>query len=312
MEHSPIGMLIADLNGVWGYTKLALQQMLGYTAEEFRALPPGGPSDPEDWKASKQRWQRLLTGEIAYYDITRRFKHKDGHWIWTHGAVSLLRDEEGAPQNLVSQIESLEARKPAEETLAEERERLRITLASISDAVITLNAQTQVTYLNAAAEALLGLDLKAVENRRVHEVIHLVDPESSKTAANLIGQSEALNDAAGHAAGDAMLKKVAETCRSTVRSLDTVARLGGDEFAILLDNCAEERAQLIGNQLAKALNALEIEWLGSHYSIGASMGISMCTMDMVSEKDWLQSADDACYRAKREGRGQLLFAARHI
>jgi PAS domain S-box-containing protein len=97
MEHSPIGMLIADLNGVWGYTNLALQQMLGYTAEEFRALPPGGPSDPEDWKASKQRWQRLLTGEIAYYDITRRFQHKDGHWIWTHVAVSLLRDEEGAP-----------------------------------------------------------------------------------------------------------------------------------------------------------------------------------------------------------------------
>ena len=42
MEHSPIGMLIASLDSVWGYTNIALQQMLGYTAEEFRALPPGG------------------------------------------------------------------------------------------------------------------------------------------------------------------------------------------------------------------------------------------------------------------------------
>ncbi len=48
MEHSPIGMLIADLNGVWGYTNRALQTMLGFNAAEFRALPSGGPSDPED------------------------------------------------------------------------------------------------------------------------------------------------------------------------------------------------------------------------------------------------------------------------
>ncbi len=47
MEHSPIGMLIFDLNGIWTYTNIALQQMLGYTAKEFRALPPGGPGKAE-------------------------------------------------------------------------------------------------------------------------------------------------------------------------------------------------------------------------------------------------------------------------
>jgi diguanylate cyclase (GGDEF)-like protein len=116
---------------------------------------------------------------------------------------------------------------------------------------------------------------------------------------------KALNDAAGHAAGDAMLRKVADACRATVRSSDTVARLGGDEFAVVLDNCAEERANLIGNQLLKALNCLEIEWLGSRYHVGASIGLAMCTMDMADEKAWLQAADDACYSAKRQGRGQL-------
>ena len=410
MEHSPIGMLIADLTGVWGYTNIALQKMLGYTSEEFRALPPGGPSDPEEWKESKTRWGRLLSGEIEFYDIARRFRHKDGRWIWTHVAVSLLRDEEGLPLHLIAQVESLEARQRAEEKLAQERERLKITLESINDAVITTDAQARITYLNAAAESLLGLNLAAVETRRVDEVIHLVDPGSSKSATNLMGQSalhgkvfkreqpcllhrsdgtvcyvadtvspvlnsaglvsgmvivlrdatldvdrardlqyramhdpltglsnrtefehqlgaafkrarhlnrpatvmaidldrfKALNDAAGHAAGDAMLRKVADACRATVRSSDTVARLGGDEFAVVLDNCAEERANLIGNQLLKALNCLEIEWLGSRYSVGASIGLAMCTMDMTDEKAWLQAADDACYSAKREGRGQL-------
>jgi diguanylate cyclase (GGDEF)-like protein/PAS domain S-box-containing protein len=413
MEHSPIGMLIADLTGVWGYTNIALQQMLGYTAEEFRALPSGGPSDPQDWKESKTDWGRLVTGEIEAYDITRRFQHKNGSWIWTHVAMSLLRNEEGLPLHLIAQIESLEARQRAEEKLAQERERLKITLESINDAVITTDAQTHITYLNGAAESLLGLKLNAVAGRRVDEVIHLMDPESAKSAANLIGQSalhgkvfkreqacllhrpdgtvcyvadtvspvlnatglvggmvivlrdatldvdrardlqyramhdpltglsnrtefenhltaafkrahhlnrpaavlaidldrfKAINDAAGHAAGDAMLRKVADACRNTVRSSDTVARLGGDEFAILLDNCAEERASVIGHRLLNALNPLEIEWDETRYSVGASIGLAMCIVGMANEKTWLQTADDACYDAKRKGRGRLQSA----
>ena len=137
---SGVGMLISDLNGVWAYTNIALQRMLGYTAEEFRALPPGGPSKAEDWQKSEARWSRLLSGEIDSYDIARSFRHKDGHWVWTQVAVSVLRDEEGVPIHLIAQIESLEARRRTEEKLAEERERLRITLQSIDDAVITTDA----------------------------------------------------------------------------------------------------------------------------------------------------------------------------
>jgi diguanylate cyclase len=412
MEHSPIGMLISDLNGVWAYTNIALQQMLGYTAEEFRALPPGGPSKTEDWQESEARWKRLLRGEIDSYNIARSFQHKDGHWVWTQVAVSVLRDEEGLPIHLIAQIESLEARRRTEEKLAEERERLKITLQSIDDAVITTDAQTHITYINAAAEALLGLDMKAVEGRRVDEVIHLVDPQSSKAAANLIGQCalhgtvfrreracllirtdgtfcyvtdivspvlettgvvsgmvivfhdetldvdrardlqhramrdpltglsnraefeerlrtvfgkarhldrpaalmaidldrfKAVNDAAGHAAGDAVLRKVAAACQLTVRSSDVVARLGGDEFAVILDNCTEDRAADIGRQLLRVLNPLELEWEGSRYTIGASIGLAV-NRDMADEKSWLDAADKACYIAKRDGRGLLRIA----
>jgi diguanylate cyclase (GGDEF)-like protein/PAS domain S-box-containing protein len=413
MEHSPIGMLISDLNGIWTYSNLALQEMLGYTQEEFRALPPGGPSKAEDWKESETRWRRLLTGEIDFYKTVRSFRHKDGHWVWTHVAVSILRDDEGSPIHLIAQMESLEARQRADENLADERERLKITLQSISEAVITTDANTRITYINAAAESLLGLDLQAVENRRVDEVIHLMDPQSSKAAANLIGQSalhgkvfrreqacllhrpdgtvcyvtdvvspvldstghvsglvivfhdatldvdrardlqhramndpltglsnradfeqrlrtvfekahqlnrpaavlaidldrfKAVNDTAGHAAGDAVLCKAAEMCRLTVRSSDTVARLGGDEFAIILDNCAAERANTIGRQVLRALNPLEIEWEGSNITVGASVGLALSTPDMPDQKAWLKAADEACYFAKREGRGRLRIA----
>jgi diguanylate cyclase len=189
LEHSPIGMLVSDLDGIWGYTNRALQQMLGYSAEEFRSLPPGGPSTEDDWRSSEKRWGQLFRAETEFYDVVRSFRHKAGHWVWTHVAVSVLRDEDGRPQNLIAQIESLEARKSAEEKLAAERERLRITLGSISDAVITTDGAMRIGYVNAAAEVLLGLDAKAAEGRRVDEVLYLMDPQSSKAAANLIGQS---------------------------------------------------------------------------------------------------------------------------
>jgi diguanylate cyclase len=410
MEHSPVGMLIADLNGIWGYTNLALQEMLGYSAQELRAMPPGGPSKPDDWKESHARWGRLVSGEIEFYNTVRCFQHKDGHWVWSHVAVSLLRDEGGKPQNLIAQLESLETRRRTEEKLAAERETLTITLQSISDAVITTDADSRITYINTAAEALLGLDIGAVEGRRVDEVIYLMDPKSSRAAANLIAQSalhatvirreqpcllhrsdgtscyvtdvvspvrdstgnltgmvivfrdatqemerarelrqratydaltglmnraefdvrlrsaftkarhltrpaallaidldrfKAVNDTAGHAAGDAVLRKVAEVCRMMVRSSDTIARLGGDEFAVIVENCAHESAAHLAQKILQALNPLEITWEGSRYAVGASIGLAMTTMPLADEKTWLAAADSACYTAKREGRGRL-------
>lgn len=411
MAHSPIGMLIAEINGRWTYTNLALQKMLGYSEAELRDMPPGGPSKLDDWKEGKVRMDRLIAGEIDYYDIARCFRHKDGRWIWTHVAVSLTRDDDGSPLHVIAQIESLEARHLAEQKLAAERERLTTTLGAISDAVITTDADTHITYINPAAQSLLGLELEAVANRKVYEVIHLIDPRTSKSAANLISQSavhgkilrrelpcqlhrpdgtvcwvcdvvspvvdssggvsgmvivfrdasdevvrsrdlqhramhdsltglsnriefnerlreiflkshhlnrpaaiiavdldrfKAVNDSGGHAAGDAILRKVAEACRGAVRSTDIVARLGGDEFAIILDNCSDPNANQIARQLLQALNPLVIDWDGQTYSVNASLGIAMISEQMTDETAWLESADKACYQAKKSGRGQLI------
>jgi diguanylate cyclase len=413
MAHSPIGMLIAELDGRWTYTNLALQKMLGYSEAEFQAMPPGGPSKTDDWKDSKSRLEELSSGKIDHYDIARRFRHQDGHWLWTHVAVSITRDEDGSPLHIIAQIESLEARQLAEKSLAIERERLTTTLGAISDAVITTDADTRITYINAAAQTLLSLKLTDVANRKLYEVIHLVDPRTSKSAANLIGQGalhgtvlrreqpcllhrpdgtvcwvsdvvspivdstggvsgmvivfrdasaevirdrdlqhramhdsltglsnriafqerlreaflksrhlnrpaaviavdldrfKAVNDTGGHAAGDAILRQVAEACRGAVRHSDTVARLGGDEFAVILENCGAGNADQIARQLLQALNPLAIDWDGQSYSVNASLGLAMTCNDMADEKAWLESADKACYQAKKDGRSQLVSA----
>jgi PAS domain S-box-containing protein len=74
------------------------------------------------------------------------------------------------------------ARQRAERELAAERERLRITLASIGDAVISTDAEGRVTYLNPVAEALTGWTQDEAEGRPLPDVFHLVDEQTRQTA----------------------------------------------------------------------------------------------------------------------------------
>jgi diguanylate cyclase (GGDEF)-like protein/PAS domain S-box-containing protein len=119
---------------------------------------------------------------------------------------------------------------------------------------------------------------------------------------------KAVNDGGGHAAGDAVLRRVAEVLRSFVRNKDTVARLGGDEFAVVLEKATPERARAVAFQIQRALNPLLVEWNDKTYAVGASLGVATISQDYESIAAWMAAADSACYEAKRSQRGQGRFA----
>src|SRR6202041_449110 len=136
---------------------------------------------------------------------------------------------------------------------------------------VTLDVdRTRDLQHRAMRDPLTGVSNRAEFEERLRTVFgrarHLDRPAA--VMAIDLDRFKAVNDAAGHAAGDAVLCKVAEACRLGLRSSDIVGRLGGDEFAIILDNCAEERVKQIGHQLLQALNPLEIEWGGARYTTG--------------------------------------------
>ncbi|WP_210168438.1 PAS domain S-box protein [Devosia sp. Leaf420] len=111
-----------------------------------------------------------------------------------------------------------------------------------------------------------------------------------------------VNDTAGHAAGDALLKQVAETIRGACRGHDLAARLGGDEFAVLLEDCPMPNGKLVGQKIVRAIGSLIFSWNGRDYRIGASVGVAAITPDAKSPADCLSEADAACYAAKAQGR----------
>jgi diguanylate cyclase (GGDEF)-like protein/PAS domain S-box-containing protein len=121
-----------------------------------------------------------------------------------------------------------------------------------------------------------------------------------------------INDARGHATGDALLRYAAERLSKLVRSGDTVARIGGDEFVVLLAQlghdsfAATEAALTVAEKIRQALSeTFEIE--GQSYTSSASIGVSLLPKAGQTAHDLLREADTAMYRAKAGGRNGVAF-----
>ena len=118
-----------------------------------------------------------------------------------------------------------------------------------------------------------------------------------------------VNDTVGHAAGDYLLRQVAERLVHAVREdVDTVARLGGDEFTVLLPGLVtdQELADLAGRVQGALARPYRIN--GEEASIGVSIGIARYPQDGESADEILHNADSAMYQSKHPGHsGFALF-----
>ena len=116
------------------------------------------------------------------------------------------------------------------------------------------------------------------------------------------------NDLLGHAAGDELLRQVAERMRGLIGVNDIMARLGGDEFAIIQNRTEQPAGSArLAERLIEVLSD-PFDLCGSTATVGASIGICICEpgADMEGAR-LLQRADLALYRAKSEGRGNYQF-----
>jgi diguanylate cyclase (GGDEF)-like protein len=113
---------------------------------------------------------------------------------------------------------------------------------------------------------------------------------------------KAVNDRHGHAAGDALLKAVADALTAHVRASDVVARLGGDEFGVLLWNLGPAQASVKARDLEQVIAAVAVEHDAAQLSVGASAGLVALTGSATSAQ-MIDAADRAMYARKKERRG---------
>jgi diguanylate cyclase (GGDEF)-like protein len=144
------------------------------------------------------------------------------------------------------------------------------------------------------AAALIG------ERRRVARplAVAMVDLDAFK----------AVNDRAGHAAGDRVLAGVAACCREGLREGDVIGRLGGDEFAILLPGATLADAMAVAERIRVALAAAAGTAALAGQTVTLSIGLALRAPDEPAVDPALERADRALYAAKAAGGDRIVSA----
>ena len=115
-----------------------------------------------------------------------------------------------------------------------------------------------------------------------------------------------INDTYGHLAGDAVLRRVANTFHSIVRECDHVGRYGGEEFLLILPNSPVAGAVEMAERIREAVSRIEFYNDGNEFSITISIGVAECQSVEESMEAILGRADGALYQAKAAGRDQVM------
>jgi diguanylate cyclase (GGDEF)-like protein/PAS domain S-box-containing protein len=410
--------------GVWDHDIRKDDMFYSPMWRKMRGIPKGEYVDPaqelwlqrlhpDDAKRIKAIVKKQDSGEDGYDTLEYRERHRDGHYIWILSRGKPVEwDRDGKPIRTVGTDTDITRLKAVEAELADEKERLRVTLESIGDGVICADAEEKIIFMNPVAEhmtgwgeseamgrtlaevfvakseatgepaadpvaaclqnssictinddvvlasrdgigrgvsgtaspvrteeghtigavlvfkditetqelqralahsanhdALTGLPNRAAFTRALSEAHRQADVELRSHALCFIDldRFKPVNDAAGHAAGDALLQKVAQVIRRTCRSHDMAARLGGDEFVVLLADCTLGNARAVAEKVVDSIAKLDFVWNAVKYSIGASAGVAMIKADV--NQDALAEADAACYAAKAAGRGRVATSA---
>jgi diguanylate cyclase (GGDEF)-like protein/PAS domain S-box-containing protein len=179
------------------------------------------------------------------------------------------------------------------------------TIWTIEDVTAAREQREKLTW-RASHDALTGLLNRAAFERLLDAAVANAATQPFSALFIDLDRFKQVNDTAGHAAGDALLRDIAQVLAAELRKSDVVARLGGDEFAVLLPACPPPQAQTLADALCSAVQQYRLRWEGQHYGVGASVGL-VAAVDgrFATAADVLRAADAACYSAKRRGRSRV-------
>lgn len=179
-----------------------------------------------------------------------------------------------------------------------------LVVVSFSMAALSSEQQTRALRVVATRDDLTGLlNRKAFLDLAAEQ---LADRAITGASGALIladlDHFKAVNDTYGHAAGDAALRRFADSCTATVRTTDLVGRYGGEEFVLLMPGASAERAELVAGEISRRLadgsgaDGLEMPT--------ASYGIATYDAGTSNVDNLIAEADAALYLAKSLGRNR--------
>jgi diguanylate cyclase (GGDEF)-like protein len=146
-------------------------------------------------------------------------------------------------------------------------------------------------------------DTELERARRAHQPLSLIVGD--------LDRFKRINDAHGHAAGDAVLVRVADAIRGAKRGFDSAARVGGEEFAVLAPNCDEHGAYMLAERIRAAVHEA-LSGRQERTRLTISFGISTFPLHGQSSEGLVRTADQALYAAKRLGRNRSVISSAEV
>ncbi len=251
---------------------------------------------PEDRDLVKDAVRGALLGDRRY-SIDHRIQRSDGEPRFVQEWADVLYDSGGEPLRMIGTVQDITERKQSEDQVRQ--------LAYYDDLTGLPN---RVFFLDQ-----LGRALAAAEREGHCVALLLLDLDHFRR----------INDTLGHAAGDDLLKQVAQVLRECLRDSDYVARflgdesgplarLGGDEFAVMLPTVDDPE---LVSRAASRINACLAETFhvaGRDLVLSASMGIASYPRDGMDADTLIKNADTAMFHAKEGGRSEFRFFSREM
>ena len=279
-DSSREAMVITDRNNRIVSVNDAFTTLTGYAREESLGQNPSIlQSGRHDRNFYQTMWASITDKGYWRGDIWDR--RKDGSHYPKYLAISAIKDETGEIANYSAIFYDVTERKALEDKL---------------------------DHL-AHYDALTGLPNRMLLQDRLEQAIAIAERQRQKFALLFIDLDgfKQINDDMGHSVGDEVLKIVAQRLQTVIRGMDTAARLGGDEFVVILTDIRNaENAAWVSDKV--------VESLSEPYPVGdltlalsASIGVSIYPNDELVANELLRTADEAMYKAKRDGKRQVKF-----
>lgn len=192
-------LAVAGANdGIWdmdlatgrAYHSARMAEMLGYESDELPASMTAwrGIIHPDDFQSVLDTFQAHLDGATPRFEAAFRASHKQGGWHWIMSRGKAVRDGTGRAIRFVGVHTDISEQKSMEAQLFEEKERAQVTLSSIGDAVLTTDAEGNITFMNSVAERLTGWTREETFGLPVESVIVLINEDTREPAPNPVAR----------------------------------------------------------------------------------------------------------------------------
>lgn len=261
-----------SIRGLLGY---AQEDWIGGSIEEIFGYPSA-----QTYKETLKRYLTPDTTASMPPTLEAELARKDGSTVWTETSLSPLTDGEGHRTGLVGVVRDISDRKRIQDDL----------------------------YRLATTDALTGaINRRHFWHLSTQEVFRSIRYGHPLSLIIMdVDHFKKFNDTYGHAAGDQVLRTLAQVGQRCIRATDIFARIGGEEFTVLLPSICLDGAVTVAERLRKTFESLRITLdSGETISFTVSAGVAQRGPGDRTFDDLFRAADAALYEAKNGGRNRV-------